>query len=143
VNTSEADVTLPEAEDGPPLWNPDVAGVWSLFLTPVFGSVILMLNYRSMGDEAGYVVAQRWLAVSLVMLLAMTPVRGGAWLSLAYLLVWYFGVQRAQTRLVARRWGKRYPKKGWGRPLAIGVGAGVVWWLAWNIAAWGLTRVLA
>ena len=50
MNLPDTDVDLPDEDDGPGLWNPDVAGVWSVFLTPVFGSVILLLNWETIGD---------------------------------------------------------------------------------------------
>jgi len=43
----------------------------------------------------------------------------------AYLLVWYFAAARSQSTYVKERFGKDYPRKGWGKPLLIAV-AGLV-----------------
>lgn len=50
MNLPDTHIDLPDEDDGPGLWNPDVAGVWSVFLKPVFGSVILLLNWETIGD---------------------------------------------------------------------------------------------
>jgi hypothetical protein len=102
----------------PALWNPDVAGVWSLFLTPVFGSAPLLQNWKSLGDGARAKTGRTWLILSIVMIIPtlLIPLVG-----LIYIIIWYFAWQRFQTRYVKQRWGKEYPRKSWAKPLLIGI----------------------
>lgn len=32
----------------PAIWNPYVAGTWSIFFTPIFGSALILLNWRTL-----------------------------------------------------------------------------------------------
>ncbi|MEO1370024.1 MAG: hypothetical protein AAFX50_22815 [Acidobacteriota bacterium] len=98
------------ASEAPPLWNPDAAGVWSLLLSPVFGSVLIWLNWRRLGEDAK---AERGLTVvlaSMVMLILTPFVRG---IGLFWIVIWYFAWQRKQTRYVSERFGKDYPRRPW------------------------------
>jgi heme/copper-type cytochrome/quinol oxidase subunit 2 len=105
------------AESAPSLWNPDAAGAWSLLFTPIFGSVLVMRNWQAIGEDAEVRKAKIWLGVSVVMVIAGLFVPG---LALAYLIGWYFGWQKSQTKYVESRWQKSYPHKGWMVPLLIG-----------------------
>ena len=107
----------------PPLWNPDIAGVWSLFLTPIFGSTLVLINWKSIGDSARTRTAWIWLIVSIIMLIPTALFPG---VGLAYIIIWYFIWQRKQTKYVKEHWGKDYPSKGWSKPLLIGIGVMVV-----------------
>ena len=129
------------AEDAPVLWNPDAAGAWSLMFTPVFGSVLVRRNWKAIGDEDKARQGTIWLGASIVMLLAtiFTGILG-----FLYIIVWYFAWQRPQAQFIRERWGKDYPRKGWGVPLllALGVYIAVVVVLTMVIMALGppLTR---
>jgi len=138
----ETTVTAPEA--APPLWNPDVAGAWSIFLTPIFGSAIVRKNWQALGDEQKARTGTVWLSVSIAVLVAalfagMFGVTVGRFISLFYLIVWYFAWQKPQTTYIKERWGKEYPHKGWGMPLMIAIGAilGLYVLLVLVIFAWG------
>ncbi len=116
------DAPQPESQRGhgeaPALWNPDVAGVWSIFLTPVFGSIILLRNWQSIGDEEQVKTAKTWLILSIVML---APAFFIPFLGLVYIVVWYFAWQRHQTKYIQEVWGRNYPRKSWTKPLLIGI----------------------
>ena len=124
VNPYESPKTAATTESSdvaPSLWNPDAAGIWSLFLTPIFGSTLVLMNWQAIGEEPRVRAGRIWLAVSVLMLIASSFVPA---LALIYIITWYFAWQRKQTRFVNERWGKDYPRKGWGVPLLIGI-AGV------------------
>ncbi|MEM1176989.1 MAG: hypothetical protein AAGM22_01495 [Acidobacteriota bacterium] len=108
----------PEDDEAPALWNPDAAGVWSVFLTPVFGSFLIWKNWQSIAvEEERTDTAILWLVGSVFMLLPIMFARG---LGFLWLLIWYFAWQRKQTRYIHSRWGKSYPKRSWFVPLGIG-----------------------
>jgi hypothetical protein len=44
-------------------------------------------------------------------------------LGFLYLIIWYFSAGRPQAIYVSEKYGKDYPRKGWGMPLLIGVAA--------------------
>ena len=113
------DGTAVVAEDAPALWNPDAAGAWSLLFTPVFGSILVRKNWKAIGDDDKARQATIWLGASIVMLLAtlFTGILG-----FLYIIVWYFAWQRPQAQYVRERWGKDYPRKGWGVPLLVALG---------------------
>ena len=101
----------PMPQAGPALWNPNAAGLWSLLLSPVFGSVLLMKNWQAIGDEQQALKARTWLLFSLVSLVIGVFLR---WWPLVYIIIWYLNFQRNQTAYVQERWGNGYPRKGWG-----------------------------
>jgi len=48
---------------------------------------------------------------------------------LGYLLVWYFAAGREQAKYVKKKWSKDYPRRGWGKPILIAIGAFVGYFL--------------
>jgi hypothetical protein len=44
-------------------------------------------------------------------------------IGIALLLSWYFAAGRPQAKLVKERYGDDYPRKGWGKPILIAIGA--------------------
>lgn len=106
------------AEDAPALWNPDVAGAWSLLLTPIFGSVLVRKNWKALGEETKVRTGTIWIVVSVLMLFAAVLFGLAGFL---YIIVWYFAWQRPQTQYIRERWGKDYPHKGWLLPILVGI----------------------
>jgi heme/copper-type cytochrome/quinol oxidase subunit 2 len=122
----KADLTPPtEVAEAPPMWNPDAAGLWSLLFTPVFGSTLVMKNWRALGEDGRARSALYWLIASVFML--VVSFAGG--IGLLWIIIWYFAAQRPQAQYIKERWGKDYPKRGWGIPLLIAVGAVIGVWL--------------
>lgn len=112
------------------IWNPNAIVIWSLILTPAFGSYLLMLNWKTLGQPDKAASSQDWFHASLVILLiyilAITfmPHSKSAELS-GYvmglcLLAWYFFVARPQVKFVKEKFGSDYSKKPWGRALFAG-----------------------
>lgn len=118
-STPKADLAVSTASPAPVLWNPDAAGAWSLLFTPVFGSALLLGNWKAIGDAAKIRTARLWLIVSIVLLLP-TMILGG--IGFVYIVVWYFAWQRPHTRFLTATWGEGYPRRGWTKPLMWGFG---------------------
>lgn len=108
-----AALKLPELKHGeaPELWNPDAAGNWSLLFTPIFGSILIGKNWEALGHADKASRARIWAYVTLPIVLVG--------LGMPLLILWYFASNRPQARYVKERWGKSYPRKPWGKPLAI------------------------
>jgi hypothetical protein len=137
--------SLPDTDEAPALWRPSAVVAWSLFFTPVFGSWLLMHNWRVLGQARAARSAQYWLLASILVLAlellggAITErVNGNApfaqWLALAWLGLWLLGAAAPQWRLVRRRFGRRYARRGWNGALGMAV--------AWGFACWGAGAML-
>ena len=117
-------------EESPPLWNPNAAANWSLLFSPAFGAFLHMKNWEDLGEPEKAAAAKVWVIVSLVLLLCLPVlavlVPGFSGLQnisrlfgLVLLISWYSTSGRPQARYVKERFGKNYPRKGWGKPLLI------------------------
>jgi hypothetical protein len=125
---AETDVTNPYAPPqarvddavgaAPALWNPNAAANWSLLFSPVFGSLLVYLNWKAIGDEHQTKTAQVWLALSIAVL-ALSMVLDSRAPALPWLIIWYFSSARKQATFVKERYGNNYPRKRWGKPLGI------------------------
>ncbi|HEX5093185.1 MAG TPA: hypothetical protein VFV84_10905 [Burkholderiales bacterium] len=116
----------------PALWNPNAAANWSLLFTPAFGAYLHMANWRAIGDPARAKSSKTWFVVALVLLVlivligAVAPETQAAdiasrGIGFGYLLAWYGISARPQAKYVKERWGKDYPRRGWGKPLMIAI----------------------
>ena len=132
----------PAGESAPALWNPGAAANWSLLFTPAFGAWLHMLNWRALGEPARAEASKGWLAAGLVLMvvyvlmgaLMVDPARAdGAsrGIALIFLFTWYFASARAQAKHVRERFGKDYPRRGWGKP----VGYALLAWIGFIAAA--------
>lgn len=137
--------SLPADHPLPALWRPSAVALWSLLFTPVFGSWLLMHNWRVLGQAHAARSARLWLFASLAVLAleglagAITErVNGNApfaeWLALAWLGLWLLGAAAPQWRLVRRRFGRRYVRRGWNGALGVAV--------AWGLACWSAGAAL-
>src|SRR5687767_6966410 len=102
----------------PALWNPDAAGNWSLLFTPIFGAILVSKNWQAIGEPKRAASARIWAYVS-VPIVALG-------LGFPLLIIWYFASNRPQSRFVKSQWGANYPRKPWGKPLAIAFVLGVL-----------------
>jgi hypothetical protein len=126
----------PPLGPAPPLWNPDAAGAWSLLFTPVFGSTLVLLNWKAIGDEAQARTARNWLIASIAMLIPS----GISGVGLVWIIVWYYAWQRKQSRFIRETWAKDYPHRGWMVPLLCGFGALLGIWLVIFLLTMALPR---
>lgn len=119
-------------EAAPALWNPRAAVNWSLLFTPVFGALLHMRNWQALGEPQRAARSKAWAWGSFAFFIALTVVSavlpdsramdgvsriGG----LALLVSWYYAAGKEQQAYVLVRFGKGYPRKGWGKPLLLGV----------------------
>ena len=122
------------------IWNPDAASSWSVFFSPAFGSYLHALNWRTLGDAGKEKSAMGWFYFSLAILgvCVLMPVfmenpeeAGDVVRVLIFLnlIVWYFSTGRAQARYVKEKFGSRYPRRAWGKPLLIGMAAIIGYWI--------------
>lgn len=117
-------VNVPEATPLA-LWNPKAAVVWSFFCTPVFGSILLMKNWRALGEheKAGkamiWSVAMAALVLMSSSMVALNPFGGGfgRMSGLIVFALWYIACAREQIAYVAAKGA--YTRRGWGKPLLL------------------------
>ena len=105
------------------IWNPDVAGVWSLLFTPIFGSIIVHKNWQSIGDVEQAQKSKKWIYISIFMALISIVINVVGFI---YIITWYFMSQKQQTKFVKASTGGSYTKKSWGKPLLIAFGTWVI-----------------
>jgi hypothetical protein len=101
------------------LWGPDLAAILSLWLTPVFGSVLHWLNSRKLGRPELARRADLGLAMAVVATAAgFSLMREHDWkaespffvsgLVSVYTALWYLLVAHSQSRFIARSFGRKY-----------------------------------
>ena len=119
-----------KAEEISPIWNPDLATIFSLSLTPIFGAYLHMLNWRALGEPQRAATSQKWLnaSIAMVVLYTISPVALPdlkdaeeemglvAWV---FLMSWYFASARSQAKFVKERYGTNYTERPWGKALGI------------------------
>ena len=104
--------------DAPSLWNPTAAGLWSILLTPTFGSYLLWKNWEEIGDAEKARSAKRWMILSAAMILP--SIMSAIYVGVVYLIVWHFTFQKKQAQHVQSLWGQNYVRKAWAKPLLVG-----------------------
>ena len=117
---------LLRADDGaaaPPLWNPNAAGLWSVFLSPIFGSILVRENWKALDEPGKARAGAYWIAASIVMAILAAFI---GLLGFAYLIIWYFAWQKPQAVHIRERWGSAYPRRGWAAPVFIALGVWVL-----------------
>lgn len=126
-----ADITTTEA--APALWNPGAASSWSLLFSPIFGAYLHMRNWQALGQPEKAAQSKNWViglvAVFTVVVLAPLIIKGVAILDVlgrfggfAMLITWYYSIGKSQQTYVFGRFGKAYPRRGWGVPLLAALG---------------------
>ncbi len=121
----------------PALWNPLALTNWNFLLTPVFGSYLLVENYKAMGRTIEAKNAKEWFYVAIAIILSPLLLSASGVFDLffpilflcyiAYLFSWYFICARKQRRIIIAEYGNNYIRQPWGKVLAIGVAANILW----------------
>ena len=108
----------------PALWNPEAAGGWSLIFNPVFGSILVLMNWQALKVNDKIRSAQIWLGVSVLMLIMLfvLPAPLPSLVGITYLLIWYFSAAKPQAKYIREKWGREYPRRSWLWPLLIAFG---------------------
>lgn len=134
-NLKQAEVEIDTDSPPPPLslWNPSVAAIWSLLLTPAFGAYIQALNWQTLGREDKVRTSMVWVYLSLA-IVALMPLFYFLYgkdpqvealnkaLNVGYLLVWYFLHAQEQIKFIVVEFEGEYKKKPWGTALCYGLG---------------------
>lgn len=102
------------------VWNPDVAGAWSLLFTPLFGSIIVYKNWLSLGEIERANKSKKWIYISVFMAIVSALI---GLIGLVYICTWYYMSQKPQTLFLKSEYNNVYKKKRWGQPLLIAVGS--------------------
>lgn len=125
---------VPEAGPAPALWNPNAAASWSLLFSPIFGALLHMKNWQAMGEPRKAAASKAWalagvgfLVLTLVASFVAPESQGvdllGRFGGFVMLIAWYYAIGKSQATLVAARYGKAYPRRGWLQPLLLAVAA--------------------
>jgi len=125
MNTQETN-----AEEKPPIWNPNLAAILSIPLTPVFGAYLHMLNWRELGEPQRAATSQKWfkaaiaLAIGYIILPVATPDLKDVDVKMSlvgwvFLISWYLASARSQAKFVKEKYGTNYTKRPWGKALGI------------------------
>jgi len=124
------------SKDHPAVWNPNALANWSILLTPLFGAYFVTENYKAMGLSKEAKKSMEWFYIGIAVMLspillsAVFPVAGFIVALIAYviyLISWYFLSARKQHGVVMAAYGKNYERQPWGKILAIGIAAQIVW----------------
>jgi hypothetical protein len=115
-------------DEAPALWNPNAAANWSLLFSPVFGALVQMKNWQALDEPERASTSRAWAIGALVLVLlsaAYSFTSTGADITrpsgLLILIVWYFANGKQQSKYVSERFGKGYPRRGWGTPILVGI----------------------
>jgi hypothetical protein len=113
----------------PKLWNLNAAANWSLLFSPAFGAFLHAKNWETLGNTEMARANWVWVKVTIAFLvLCIVPVESLAFNALcrlgglALLLTWYFNLAKRQIQHVKKTLPATYERKGWTRPLLIGLG---------------------
>lgn len=122
-----------ETGTAPSLWNPNALANWSLLLSPLFGSYLVAENYKAMEKISDAKKAMEWFFIGIAILLSTFLLAPfglfgvSILIYVGYLFSWYFMSARKQNSSVLSQYGKNYDRQPWGKVLAIGIAANVMW----------------
>jgi hypothetical protein len=122
------------------IWNPQAAARWSILFTPIFGAILQMKNWQSLGQAQKARQSFYWaLGVATVIIFTfiltlLFPESGEAraaasyapWLSLAF---WQVLDAGKQSRYVKAELKGDYDKRGWSKPLTISSTIVLTWFI--------------
>jgi hypothetical protein len=125
-------VAIPAASSGsrlaPALWNPGAAGIWSLILSMAFGSLLVALNWRSLGEVRQAKRAMLWFygALAVFGVELLIPITALRFLivplvNLGLLLAWNFAECERQRKLLKRDVANQYVRRGWFVPIVLAI----------------------
>ena len=126
VETTTA--TMPVEQPPAPIWDPHEIGIWSLFLTPGWGAVLISMNWRVLKDKHNAMKATIWAAAFFLSLPVMIASDGFLYVFL-FLPAWYLFSCRPQAKYVLKTYGKSYPKRPWVNAVSFG-------WIAYALISW-------
>ena len=142
--------TVPQA--APPLWNPNAAALWSLLFSPVLGAYLQMRNWQALGEPEKAQASWYWCVGTLVTVLVLIGFgmvlpeshwfqKLGNRSGFVMLIAWYLTHGKLQIAYVKERFGKEYPRKGWGAPLGIAFASVIALFVAIVVLAIALSAL--
>lgn len=107
------------------LWNPDTAGVWSFFLSPIFGAYIARENWKALGNAEEADRSRKWIIASIVAFIVawitnMFLDNLGNLILIVFLVTWYFVSLKRQVKYIKNN-GVSYIRKPWLKVLSLGL----------------------
>ncbi len=119
---ADPDLPAPPVSTDAELWSPDLAAVFSIWLTPVFGATLHLVNAMTLHDRALVTRARAWLVLSVLATAAgFWLLRDRDWTNgrpfevsavvFPFSVIWYFASAHVQSRHIARSFGTRYPHR--------------------------------
>jgi hypothetical protein len=79
----------------------------------MFGSYVTMRNWEALGEDERARTTRIWLYVSVAVFVAMVLLPVGSGIGIAWLVAWYFAVNRPQIKFVKARFGSDYERRPW------------------------------
>ena len=122
-----------EAWGSPSLWNPMAAALWSILLSPIFGAVLHMKNWKALGYPEKERAACWWLignvallvSVGLLGLLAtepLIPTASTRILPFSWVVGWYYlSGGHKQREFIISKYGSTYTRRSWFLPISLGL----------------------
>jgi len=133
IPTVPGSPSAPGTTAAPALWNPAAVRWWSLLFTWAFGGCLLARNWKSLGEPARATRCMIWFySLFPWLLLALFTPDTQAWHGLfqggglVIFLIFCWLEVHPQIKLVKERFNHQYPRKSWGKPVALGVCGWVV-----------------
>tara|TARA_B100000609_G_C17207933_1_gene432081 strand:- start:1370 stop:2137 length:768 start_codon:yes stop_codon:yes gene_type:complete len=117
------------------LWNPNAAANWSFLFTMVFGTFLHAKNWKALNKEEEAKISMYWFygGIVVVILLNVLPESNFDYIvALAPLLAWYFMQAKKQVKYIKDN-NIDYKRKGWGKPILVGICAFVVLSIAYIV----------
>lgn len=120
-------LAVPSGETiSPAFWNPAAAVNWSLLFTAIFGSYLHIKNWEALGrpKDARTSRIWFWLSIAVMGIGVFSPLSdaASAGLGIWLLIIWYIFDARKQIGFIRERYGKNYPRRSFGKPVALGIG---------------------
>lgn len=103
------------------IWNPNAAANWSILFTPIFGAWLCAKNWLFLGENDKAKASMHWVygGFLLILLICFIPYSAAVWISLPWLLIWYFLAAKKQINYVKEKLPENYERRSWLKPIGI------------------------
>lgn len=132
----------------PALWNPGATVAWGFFLSPIFGGILQMRNWDALGKPEEALKSKRWVIATalyvlfIIVLELVAPqnvlARSTKLMGVLWFIAWYAGSGRDQSPFVSFAVPGGYTKRGWLKPIGIGIGCYLLLIVAIGLAYFAL-----
>lgn len=124
------------------LWNPSEIGALTLLFSPIFGAILTLKNWETLGEKARASKGLYWAYAYGAMLLyhLLRPIHI-LWYG-AFFIVWYFCELRPQIMIVKNKFRDSYSRKPFRKAIGIGIAAIVGYLVLGLLCLWVTDRHL-